>query len=405
MKKGILCSLIAACSVMAFSLTSMAAGTVKIGLLAPTTGDLSAYGPPVNNGALLAEQDVNAAGGVLGHKIEIVLRDSQTNPTAAVDAAKKLVDIDNVVAIVGALSSGVTIPVATSVCVPSKVVQISPASTSAKISTLDDNDYVFRTVPMDALQAPALAQVLDKDKHFKKISIVYVNNDYGEGLAKDLKTNFEKSGGQVTALVPYNKNQASYRGEADKAVKGNPQAVVMISYPQFGSMIMREILETGYKGTFAYADGMKAPEVAKNVGIKYTNNSYGTAPANSNLKLATWFKNHYKSKFGEMPPKPYIDNAYDAVVLISLAMARGGATTREAVYKNLRAVAGPPGIKVDPQHLAKAFKLLKEGKEIDYNGASGSCDFNKYGDVPGSYEVWKFTGGGIKTVKYVTVNK
>ena len=90
---------------------------------------------------------------------------------------------------------------------------------------------------------------------------------------------------------------------------------------------------------------------------------------------------------------------------IAVAMAKGGATTREAVYKNLRAVAGPPGIKVDPQHLAEAFKLLKEGKDIDYNGASGSCDFNKYGDVPGSYEVWKFAGGSIKTVKYVTVSR
>lgn len=405
MKKGILCLFVAASCVMLFAFSSMAAESVKIGSLVPTTGDLAAYGPPVNNGALLAEQDVNAAGGVLGHKIEIILRDTQTNPTAAVDAAKKLVDIDKVVAIVGALSSGVTIPVATSVSVPSKVVQISPASTSEKITTLDDNDYVYRTVPMDALQAPALAQVLSQDKHFKKVSIVYVNNDYGEGLAKGLKTAFEKTGGQVTAMVPYNKKQASYRGEAQQAIKGDPQAVVMISYPQFGTVIMRQILETGYKGTFAYADGMKAPEVAKNVGDQYVNGTYGTVAANPNQKLADWFKNHYKAKFGQMPPKPYIDTEYDAVVLISLAMAKGGATTPEAVYKNLRAVANPPGVKVDPRHLAEAFKLLKEGKDINYDGASGSCDFNKYGDVPGNYEVWEFSDGGIKTVKYITVGK
>ncbi len=404
MKKAIIYLLIAAGSMM-FAVPGMTADTVKIGSLAPTTGDLAAYGPPANNGALLAEQDVNAAGGVLGHKIEIILRDTQTNPTAAVDAAKKLVDIDKVVAIVGALSSGVTIPVATSVSIPSKIVQISPASTSEKISTLDDNDYIYRTVPMDALQAPALADVLMKDKKYKKVSIIYVNNDYGEGLAKGLKTSYEKLGGKVLEMVPYNKKQASYRGEAQKAIKGDPQAVVMISYPQFGTMIMRQIIETGYKGSFAYADGMKAPEVAKNVGAKYTNDTYGTVAANANQKLADWFKNHYKAKFGEMPPKPYIDTDYDAVVLISLAMAKGGETTPEAVYKNLRAVANPPGVKVDPQNLAEAFKLIKEGKDIDYDGASGSCDFNKYGDVPGSYEVWKFSNDSIKTVKYMTVGK
>lgn len=405
MKKGILCLLVAASFIVLFALPTMAAEPIKIGSLVSTTGDLAAYGPPINNGGLLAADDINAAGGILGRKIEIILRDTQTNPTAAVDAAKKLVDIDKVVGIAGALSSGVTIPVATSVSIPSKVVQISPASTSEKITTLKDNDYIFRTVAMDALQAPALAQVLYKDKGYKKISIVYVNNDYGEGLAKGVEADFKKMGGQVTALVPYNKQQASYRGEAQQAIKGNPQAVLMVAYPQFGSVIMRQIIETGYKGSFAYADGMKAPEVAKNVGNKYVENTYGTVAANPNQKLADWFKNHYKAKFGEMPPKPYIDTQYDAVVLMALAIAKGGAATTEAIHENLRSVAGPPGVKVNAQHLAKALKLIKEGKEINYDGVSGSCDFDKYGDVPGSFEVWKFSKGTIKTVKYVTVGK
>ena len=405
MKKGILSLFVVVSCIVLFAFSTMAAEPIKIGALVSTTGDLAAYGPPINNGAELAAQDINAAGGVLGRKIEIILRDSQTNPTAAVDAAKKLVDIDKVVAITGALSSGVTIPVATSVSIPSKVVQISPASTSEEITTLKDNDYMFRTVPMDALQAPALAQVMTKDKHYKKVSIVYVNNDYGEGLAKGLKTSFEKMGGQVTALVPYNKQQASYRGEAQKAIDGNPQAVVMIAYPQFGSVIMRQIVQLGFKGGFAYADGMKAPEVAKNVGNKYVENTYGTAPGNPNKKMSEWFQKHYQAKFKEMPPKPYIDTEYDAVILIALAIAKGGAATPQAVHDNLRKVANPPGIKVTAQNLKKALKLIKEGKNINYEGVSGSCDFDKYGDVPGSYEVWKFSHGKIKTVKYITVGK
>lgn len=404
MKKGILSLFIVVSCIMLFAFSGLAADTIKIGSLVSTTGDLAAYGHPINNGGLLAEKDINAAGGVLGRNIKIILRDTQTNPTAGVDAAKKLVDLDKVVGIAGALSSGVTIPVATSVSIPSKVVQISPASTSEKITTLKDDDYIFRTVAMDALQAPALAKVLSKDKSFKKISIVYVNNDYGEGLAKGVKASFEKMGGQVTALIPYNKKQASYKGEAQKAIKGDPQAVVMVSYPQFGSMIMRQILEMGYKGTFAYADGMKAPEVAMNIGDKYVENTYGTVAANPNQELAQWFKDHYKDVFGEIPPKPYIDTQYDAVVLIALAIAKGGAATTEAVHKNLRAVSNPPGVKIDARNMKKALELIKQGKDIDYDGVSGSCDFNQYGDVPGSFEVWKFSGGKIKTVKYVTVS-
>ena len=405
MKKGMFSVLIVVSFIALSVLATMAAEPIKIGSLVSTTGDLAAYGPPINKGGLLAADDINAAGGILGRNIEIILRDTQTNPTAGVDAAKKLVDIDKVAGIAGALSSGVTIPVATSVSIPSKVVQISPASTSEKITTLKDNDYIFRTVAMDALQAPALAEVLFNDKGFKKISIVYVNNDYGEGLAKGVEADFEKMGGQVTTLVPYNKQQASYRGEAQQAVKGDPQAVLMVAYPQFGSMIMRQIIASGYKGSFAYADGMKAPEVAKNVGNQYVENTYGTVAANPDQKLSQWFKNHYKGKFGEMPPKPYIDTQYDAVVLMALAIAKGGAATTEAVHKNLRSVAGPPGEKINAQHLAKALKLIKEEKDIDYDGVSGSCDFDKHGDVPGSFEVWKFSGGSIKTVKYVTVGQ
>ena len=405
MKKCNLRLFIVVSCIVLLPFSAMAADVIKIGSLVSTTGDLAAYGPPINNGGLLAEQDINNAGGVLGHNIKIILRDTQTNPTAAVDAAKKLVEIDKVVGIAGALSSGVTIPVATSVSIPSNVVQISPASTSEKITTLNDNDYIFRTVAMDALQAPALAQVLFNDKNFRKISIIYVNNDYGEGLAKGLKASFEKMGGQVMALVPYNKQQASYKGEAQKATAEKPQAVVMIAYPQFGAMIMRQIVEMGYKGAFAYADGMKAPEVAKNVGNKYVENTFGTVAANPNQELTDWFKNHYKAEFGEMPPKPYIDTQYDAVVLMALAMAKGGTATRQAVHDNLRRVANAPGIKVDARNLAKALQLIKEGKEIDYDGVSGSCDFDKYGDVPGSFEVWKFSKGSIETVKYITVGQ
>ena len=179
----------------------------------------------------------------------------------------------------------------------------------------------------------------------------------------------------------------------------------MIAYPQFGAMIMRQIVEMGYKGAFAYADGMKAPEVAKNVGNKYVENTFGTVAANPNQELTDWFKNHYKAEFGEMPPKPYIDTQYDAVVLMALAMAKGGTATRQAVHDNLRRVANAPGIKVDARNLAKALRLIKEGKEIDYDGVSGSCDFDKYGDVPGSFEVWKFSKGSIETVKYITVGQ
>ena len=377
-----------------------AAAQMKIGSLMSMTGDLAAYGPPIQNGVIMAAKDVNDLGGVMGEKVEVVGRDTQTNPQAGVDAAKKLVELDKVVGIIGALSSGVSIPVATSVSIPSKVVQISPASTSEKITDLKDNDFMYRTVAMDALQAPALASVC-KEQGFKSISIIYVNNDYGEGLAKGVSSAFLKLGGKVTAMVPYNKGQASYRSEAEKAMQNGVDAIVMVAYPQFGAMIMRQAIELGYKGQFAHADGMKGPEVIDNVGAQYVENNHGTVAGNPIPELSKWFKEHYAEQFGEMPPKPYIDTAYDAAILMALAATRGGKIDSVTIRDNLRAVANPPGEKFDARNLKGAFDAVKAGKDIDYEGASGPCNFDENGDVPGSFEVWKFAGGKIHTVKFI----
>jgi len=392
---------IAAAMVLSISLAvtpSMA--DMKIGSLMSMTGDLGAYGPPIQNGVILAAKDINDLGGVLGEKVEVVSRDTQTNPQAGVDAAKKLVELDKVVGIIGALSSGVSIPVATSVSIPSKVIQISPASTSEKITDLKDNDFMFRTVAMDALQAPALASVC-REQGFNSVSVIYVNNDYGEGLAKGFSSAFLKKGGTVSAMIPYNKGQASYRSEAEKAIRAKPDAIVMVAYPQFGAMIMRQAIELGYKGQFAHADGMKGPEVIENVGSQYVENNHGTVAGNPIPELTQWFAGHYQEQFGEMPPKPYIDTAYDAAVLMALAAAKGGKIDAVTIRDNIRAVANPPGEKIDARNLKTAFESVRAGKDIDYEGVSGPINFDDNGDVPGSFEVWKFSGGKIETVKFI----
>ena len=173
-----------------------AAEPVKIGTLLDLTGALEAYGKPIQNGAILAAEQLNAAGGPLGRKIELIHRDSQTDPTAGIDAAKKLVELDKVVAIVGALSSGVTIPVATSVTIPSGIVQISPASTSPQLTDLQDNDLLFRTCPSDALQGKVSGR-LAKTLGFQTVSTIYVNNPYGSGLSKTFSQTFGEHGGKA----------------------------------------------------------------------------------------------------------------------------------------------------------------------------------------------------------------
>ncbi len=385
-----------------FAAGPAAAQDVKIGAVIPLTGDLQAYGSSSANGIRLAVDEINQAGGVLGEKLGLSIGDSRTTPQAGVDAANKLASIQNVAGIVGAMSSGVTIPVAKSVASEKGVPQISNASTSPVITDLEDNGYLFRTVPSDALQGVALGNVA-YDQGYRSVSIMYVNNAYGEGLATEFTKQFEKRGGEVPASLPYEKGKASYRGELGKAAKGGAEGLALIGYPENGTTILRQALEEGYFRKFVFTDGMKAPEVVKNIGGQYLKNSVGTVPTSpEGTNAREHFRQAYSEAYGELPPKPFIDTAYDGVYLLALAMQKAGSTDHEQVRDMLHEVANPPGTKVGPGEWEKARTAISNGEDVNYEGSAGSLDFDENGDVPGLFEHWTFTTDGVKTVEVIS---
>lgn len=370
---------------------------VKIGALMPTTGALQVYGEASINGLRLAIDEVNAAGGVLGRPVELSFGDTQTNPQAGVDAAKRLVATEHVAGLVGALGSGVTIPVATSVSAVDKVPQVSNASTSPVITTLADNDFLFRTVPHDALQGKILADVMQQQS-VDKVAVIYVNNDYGQGLADALKASFK---GEITGMVAYEEKQASYRGELQKAKDGGADTLVLIAYPGDGIPILKQSLEGGFFEKFVFTDGMKANEVGAAIGAPL-DGAFGTAPsADSESAAAQKFRQMYQTKFGELPPQPFIDAAYDAGIIMALAVEKAGSTDGTAVRDALRVVAGPPGAEFGPGQFADAKAALARGEDINYQGAGGTQDFDEHGDVPGTYSHWAFQNGEVKEVALI----
>ncbi len=383
------------------TLSAAAQTPLKIGAIMPMTGALQAYGPTSLNGVRLAAKEINEAGGVLGQPIKIIVGDAQTQPQAGVDAANKLATIDNAVAFVGALSSGVTIPIALSVSKPHKIPQISPASTSPVITTLDDDGYLFRTVPSDAYQGVAMAQVAQKHG-VKKAAVVYVNNDYGKGLADSFTAAFKKLGGEVTHTTAYEPKQASYRANLQKIWgDGSTPYLAMIAYVGDGETLLRQSLEGGMFTKFIFTDGMKSLNIIKNIGAQYLNGSVGTAAqALEDSDAAKRFDEAYKKENGERVPQPYIDTAYDAVYLLALAAQKAGTTTDgTAIRDALTEISNPPGEEILPGEWAKAVKLLKEGKDINWTGAAGAEDFDKHGDVTGTFAEWQIKDGQIVTVR------
>jgi ABC-type branched-subunit amino acid transport system substrate-binding protein len=373
------------------------AESLKIGALMPMTGDLQAFGEADLTGIQFAAQQINAAGGVNGEDIEVIVADTQTQPQAGVDAAQKLINVDGVHAIVGALSSGVTIPVARTVTSREGVAQISNASTSPTITTLEDNDFLFRSVPSDAFQGVALASLAEQ-KGVSNVSIMYVNNAYGQGLADAFAEAF---GGEVSASIAFEQGQASYRGELQQAAGGGAEALVLIAYPESGSVILRQSLEGGYLDKFIFTDGMKAPEIIERVGAQFLNGAFGTVPQAKESQALKVFRDAYIAEYGELPGKPYYDTAYDAAFAIALAAQKAGSNDREAIRDNLRDVANPPGEVILPGEWEKAVQLLADGQDINYEGAAGSVDFDEAGDVPGTIGHWEIQDGEIVDVALI----
>ncbi len=377
--------------------------TIKIGVLMSHTGDLASYGYDIAKGADLAVKHINEAGGILGTTVEAVHRDDGTSPQMGADAAKKLVDMEKVPAIIGALSSGVTLSVAESVTIPNKVVIISPASTSPALTALKDNDYVYRTTASDALQGVVLGK-LAKELGFKTASAMYVNNAYGQGLSQQFKKAFEAAGGKVLAEVPHESIQPNYQAEIRKALAGNPDVLVALSYPESANIYLKEAIAGGYKSKFLFCDGTKSPELIGQVGAQYLNGTYGTAAGSKESDSLLVFKKDYQAQYGQLPPKPYIGETYDAMVLLALAAQKAGKADGTSIRDNLRAVANPAGEVVGPgvDGIKKALKLIKEGKKINYEGAGGSQDFDAYGDVVTPIEIWKIEDGKIVSVRFET---
>ena len=369
-----------------------------VGNLNVFTGSLAEFGPPLRNSVQLAASHVNRAGGVGGGSMLVISRDTAVNPVQGVDAARALVDVEGAVAIVGALSSGVTIAAAQSVTIPKQRIIISGASTAPTITTLEDNDFVFRTTPSDASQGVVLAR-LAQEQGYEKVGIMYINNAYGEGLANQFEESFTALGGTVTAKVPHEDVQPTYVSELEKATEGDPDVLAAMSYTGHARVYVREALEGGYADGFLFVDGTKGTEWIDEIEAwDALDGSYGTAPGAPGSPEKDAFETSYEETYGFPVTHPFMAEHYDATVLIALAAAKAGSTTDAAAIRDaLRDVANAPGEVVGPgrDEIGRALRLIAEGKDIDYNGAGGNVDFDEHGDVSGTIEIWTVMDGDI----------
>jgi ABC-type branched-subunit amino acid transport system substrate-binding protein len=374
--------------------TASRKGSLVIGNLVDTSGPHAKFGESYSRAAELAARHIAEAGGT---PVTIVHRDTGTDAAKGVAAARELIETEGVAAIVGAREGDVTIAVAESVTVPEEILLISPSTTSMALTGLEDKDFVFRTVVSNTGQGTVLATVAFGEDH-ETAGILHISDAYGQGLADQFTEVFEILGGKVTGKAGHGEGQESYSAELRQAIAEDPDVLVGISYPEQAEAYLSELADLGYTGKILLADAAKSSELVEAVGGDALEGTLGTnfaARENRSLKA---FNTAYWEAFSEVPAAPFLAQTYDAVVLIALAAAKAGTIDDSKAIRNaLREVASGPGTEVtgEPEGIKEALKLISDGKDIDYEGVTGSMEFNENGDVNGTIEIWKIEGGQI----------
>ena len=394
--------LAAICAIAAAACASPPDEPVRIGVIFDYTGDLSDFGPNMRNAADLSAAIINDAGGILDRPLEAVHRDGATRPQVSTDAARALVTVDGAQAIVGPVASSSTLAVAQAVTIPNRILHISPAATSPAMTVLNDDDFVFRVRVSDSAQGAVLAR-LARELGYQSAAAIYINNPYGEGLANVFSEDFQALGGQITALVPQESGQPSYKSEVENAVENSPDVLVAVAYPESAEIFIREAIEGDYIDKFMFASAVRSQEMFDAINSPAVEGSYGTAPGTPESDATAAFLRLYEEKYGETVDIPLVGEAFDAFTLTALAIEKAGAYEGPAARTALREISNPPGEKVGPADIPRALELIRGGQDIDYEGVTGSQNFDQNGDVFNAIEIWQVQNGQITpTGRYET---
>ncbi len=389
----------AAAATLALAGAANAAGhEVKIGVILGFTGPLESITPDMGAGAELAMKEVTDAKALMDGKVVTPVRGDSTciDAAAATAAAERLITSDGVSAIMGADCSGVTTAILQNVAMANGVVMISPSATSPALSSIEDNGLFFRTAPSDARQGQIVTDIL-RGKGVNEIAISYTNNDYGKGLADSIESNFTAAGGKVTINTAHEDGKADYSAEVGALAAAGGEVLVVAGYlDQGGKGIIQASLDTGAFDTFYLPDGMIGDALPEAIGPDL-NGSYGAVPGTDSEGAAKYQAMAAAAGFNGQGP--FSAESYDAAALIMMAMQASGSTNSADFAGKIMEIANAPGEPILPGELAKAMKILAEGGDVDYVGAS-AVELIGVGESAGNYREISVTDGKITTVGF-----
>lgn len=376
--------------------------TFRIGALNPVTGVGSPYGAGMQKMILAAAEMVNAAGGAGGRKFEIFAEDTQTSPQAAVLAAKKLIDVNKVQAVLGTWSSGVSLAVVPLTNEAGIVLMNTSGAPALSVAPANAKKLSYRFQATNDRFGRAFAQIAEKEG-FKTPATMAFNNASGIGNTEGFRKAWEAKGGKVAASVVYEPNQPSYRAELQKVLAAKPDVIVTGSYLADTTIILREWFQSGEKTKWIIPGWAANPDLIKALGAEVVEGIFSVESISN--EQAPAFK-AYDEAYRKAMGKDGVTNVYaamtwDMLVVLALAMEAAGPNADiAAINAKIREVGNPDGTKVSS--FAEGKEALKKGK-INYEGASSVLDFDEFGDVSPDFGVFPIKGGKLERAYVVKI--
>ncbi len=318
---------------------------IKVGEYASLTGKEATFGISSHEGTLLAVEELNAAGGVLGKQIKLMTEDTQSKPGEPATVVNKLISRDSAVAILGEVASSRSLEAAP-ICQQNKIPMISPSSTNPKVT--ETGDYIFRVCFIDPFQGTVMANFASQTLKAKKVAIFTdAKSDYSKGLAKFFKDKFEANGGTITSELDYNGGDKDFKAQLTTIRASSPDAVFVPGYYTDVALICIQAKQLGLDVPLLGGDGWESEKLTE-IGKEAVEGNYFSTHYHPDVgsDMSKKFLASYQKRFNGKVPDALAANGYDSMMLLADAIKRAGGTDaaklRDAIAstKDLTLVTG-----------------------------------------------------------------
>lgn len=366
---------------------------LRLGYVLPETGPLAFLGPAQITPIEMAIEEANDAGGVLGQSVTLLGSDEAGDPTIASESADRLL-ADGVHAIIGAAASGMSLAIIDQVT-GAGVVQCSASNTAPDFTVYQDDGFYFRTAPSDALQGPALAEVILEDGHLD-IAILSRADDYGIGLMGAVAASFEEAGGNVVFQEGYDPEQTTFTAEVSEMLAAGPDAIVIIPFDE-GVQILQALLEQGWDMGATYgADGIRSTGLNADVNPDDPNAIDGFKGTNPDPHFLPGFLDALQEFAPDLDEFTFSPHAYDCASWIMIAAEAAGTTDPTAIRDNMLDVTRGDN---ECTSFPECAELLRDGETVAYQFASGTTEMSEVGEpISGRYEIWQWVDGELESL-------